>query len=409
MLGRGGARQDAATPEEARSGTSRSAAGRTGSARAIRAPFGAAFLGLALLGASTLVACAPKAEPAKTAFPFAVSATQDFALGPEGFLALAAGTSPAPSAGQPSSLALRVAALSADASSKRIVAALNRFGVGVLETSPDGRNYRLLNTALADFAVQSVAGLWPRGPGSAAREDAFLLELFRDPFVEGSLARNDENPELLTLSAKGEAQRLPRLGEPGEDLFALFPGPGGRWYAELRTEKVLGAKLRYVSLAAPEEKSGSRELSRELFETSLAPRPLALAPTSLRTALAFLGAGPFLVHARDQNGGEGFWLTGGKAEEASEIFAWLGAGEEACVVLDPSGRGAFVAPGGVGGARDFSLKAPLSGARFSTLAALLPPSSEAGVGLVAAGWEDGVFPMVTASGLVVAPLPRVSP
>ncbi len=353
------------------------------------------------LAAALLASCAPKGPPLPPEFPFPSGRIQSFVLGNRGFVALPAGQAPgstevagaAASAGPGGSsllpLALRVAGLAADSSATTLMAALNRFGIGILRLSPDGLSWKLLNQAVGIVESSSVAGLWPR-------QDGFLLELYHDPFIKGLAPRTDLDPELLMVSSGGLVSRLERLGEAGEDLFALFPAPNGSWYAELRSEKALGASTRYLQLSGPAEKNGAKALPREVFEASLSPRPLSLAPACLREATAMLGKGPFLVHARNAEGSELWWLSGGRLDEAKEVFAWIGKGEEDAIGLMPSGDGAWVM--GNREAKAFHLEAPLQGGRYTAVAAIFGK-------VLAAAWETGSFPEVSASGMTVGPLP----
>lgn len=352
-----------------------------------------------LLGAAALLAgaacglasCAKKAAPKPPEFAFPADAPAAFVLGPDGLRAVARGETVAEGEAQPSPLALRVACLASDASGSMLVAAENRFGLNLLLPSPDGKAYKVLNRPLAETASQSAFGLWPRG-------DGFLLELYRDPFVDGAAKRSDEAPELLLVSRDGKATTLSRLGDPGEDLFSLVPAPGGTWFAELRSEQALGARLRYRAYATPENRGSGKEVSRDDFEASLAPKPLSLAPASLRAAASLVAAsGQVLVHARTAAGAEAYWLSGGAPELATELLAWVGPEEEASVAISRDGHGA-VAKGG--DAQAFLLAAPAAGATFSSVSALF------GQGIVAASWETGSFPDVSASGLCVAPLPK---
>lgn len=382
-----------------------------------------ALAGLAVLAgllALSLSSCGRKpAEPAAPPeFPFPSASLTHFVLGPAGLSLMPPGTELGPGASLQAPFAPRTAALAVNpARPGLIMAALNRYGLGLIELKADLSAFKVTNRPLAETASQSVAALWPRRASQgAASDDGFLLELYRDPFVIGALPRSDTAPELLSLAPDGSAKVLDRLGKPDEELFSLFPGPKGLWYAELRSEKELGARIRYVSLASPEggEAAGqaAKELKRGLFEASLAPRPLSLAPSVLRRSAEAFGSA-VLVHARGADGSDAFWLSGGKPEEAREAFAWISEDEESAVVLDRSGHGAFVARSS-GLVALFSLAPPLPDAVFTSVAAVFsPPAAGEGgdakglpqpAGVLAAAWEKGVFPCVSASGLSVAAL-----
>jgi hypothetical protein len=236
------------------------------------------------------------------------------------------------------------------------------------------------------------------------------------------MPQSDTAPELISISANGDATVLDRIGRPEEELFALFPGPRGLWYAELRTEGPLGAKLRYLSIPSPEEASasmskgasnsaGATELRRDLFEANLAPLPLSLAPAALRRTVEAYGI-PALVHARGESGSDGYWLSAGSTDEANEISAWISAGEEGVIALDRSGHGIFLASQ-TGGLFRFTLPPPFPDAKFTSVVSLpaqalgkasKPGSPAAPACILAASWETGSFPAVDQSGLIITSL-----
>jgi hypothetical protein len=357
----------------------------------------AALLGLAL--AAALGACAAR-KPAVPEYPFPSASRADFAVTAQGLVPLSPGALAPAGEALPSPLAPRAAALSATPEGGPrgggLVAAINRFGLAFVLPSVDGSAFKVGNLALAEAAGQSMVGLWPRGLG-------YLLQLGRDPFTDGLPPRSDFSPELLALDREGKARALPRLGKAGEDLFALFPGPKGLWYAEFREENALGAKLRYATLTSPEAPASAAELRRDLFEAALAPRPLDTAPFALRRAIGGLGIPSLLVRARGAGGGDGYWLSGGDKDEATEAYAWLSADEEAAVVVLASGKAAY--------ARASALKLldaapPSAGAVVTGVAALLWDAAT-GLpveGLALVSWEEGPFPSVSRAGLSVIPL-----
>lgn len=372
---------------------------------------GTALVVAAVLAALALAGCSRKAaavtQPPE--YPWQATAQGDFLASRDGLLPLAQTVAPnAPGTGQElaSPLALRAAVLSAPGSGSFVLAALNRYGLGFVEPSPDGQAYRVRSRSLPEMGAQSVAGLWPR----SSRDDSFLLELGRDPFTAGVAPRSDFSPELLAIGRDGSATILPRLGEEGEDLFALLPGPSGRWYAEFRAEAPLGARLRYASLASPEDRGSGSDLRRDLFEAALAPRTLAAGPMALRQAVAALGlAGNsgVLVHARDAAGSEAYWLSSGLPEDALEAYAWLSADGDEAVVALRSGAAAFASSASGSGARAFAVRPAVAGAEVSGIAAIFSGDGDAasGPGLAVAAWENGTFPLVSAAGISVVPLP----
>lgn len=183
-----------------------------------------------------------------------------------------------------------------------------------------------------------------------------------------------------------------------------------RWLAEYRRETATRVDTSYLLLRDPAEEPrpgrASPSIGRVAFEKALRPRPLAEAPRALAAAVAALGGEAFLVHARGEDGVEGYWLSGGRPEDALEVSAWLGR-EGSALVLAGDGRAAL-AEAGEGGAapaaRAFSLVPPAPGAAFGPTAALFGDASSGG-GLAVAAWERGSFPEVELAGLVVFPLP----
>jgi len=412
--------------------------GRPVTARAATAR--ATATALALLAALALPGCGGRKDAAATQppeYPWQASVQGDFLASRDGLVPLSAAGGAAGGAASgaasgaagteavASPLALRAAALSAPAPGGFILAALNRYGLGFVEPSPDGAAYKVRSLSLPEMGGQQVAGLWPRD----ARSDSFLLELSRDPFTAGLPPRSDFSPELLVIDRKGAATTLPRLGEEGEDLFALLPGPSGRWYAEFRAEAPLGARLRYASLASPENRKSAADLRRDLFEAALAPRSLASGPMALREAVSALGlaAGQgLLIRAKDGAGADAYWLSSGALEDAAEAYAWLSADGDEAVVALRSGAAAWASSGSGGAAKAFAVRPALPGAEVSGIAALFA-SHGAGTGAAGAGaagmagvagaagspagglavvsWESGTFPSVSAAGISVLPLP----
>jgi hypothetical protein len=380
---------------------------RRGAARVAVAVVAAVALALSGCGGRKAAAATQPPE-----YPWQAAEQGDFLAGTEGLVPLStacygAARGAAGSEGVASPLALRAAALSAPPSGGLVLAALNRYGLGYVESSPDGAAYKVRSLGLPEMGGQQVAGLWPRD----ARSGSFLLELSRDPFTAGLPPRSDFSPELLLVGKDGAVSTLPRLGEEGEDLFALLPGPSGRWYAELRAEAPLGARLRYVSLASPENRKSATDLRRDLFEAALAPRSLASGPLALRQAVSALGlaAGQgLLIRAKDSAGADTYWLSSGALEDAAEAYAWLSAdGDEAAVVLR-SGKAAWASGESGGGARAFAVRPAVPGAEMSGIAALFPSrgaGGSVGAGLAVVSWESGTFPMVSAAGISVLPLP----
>lgn len=369
----------------------------------------------------------------------------------------------------PGALALRAAALAAASPEAgeadrpaAIAVAVNRWGLLRLErepqelrgvTAPAGAQaaaptargaYRIKALERPDlFGALSVGGLWSRPEG-------FLLHLYRDPFVADpeparpdvaglflvsgagafealprsapqggtSLAAKDAGGAVVAAEAAAKAASAPAAGAPGSTapdprvrgLFALFPVAADRWLAEYRRETTTRVDTSYFLLRDPTEEprpgKALASIGRVAFEKALRPRPLTEAPRALASAVAALGSEAFLVHARGEDGVEGYWLSGGRPEEALEVSAWLGR-EGSALVLAGDGRAAL-AEAGEGGAasaaRAFTLVPPAPGAAFGQTAALFGAASSGG-GLAVAAWERGSFPEVELAGLLVFPLP----
>lgn len=350
--------------------------------------------GLAIGGLASCGRGKPEVQ-APPEFPLILEGQTNLILGGEGLAVLSKDGLVVPSSGLVASQAPRVAALASKGPRDSVlIAALNRYGLAMVEASPDRTAFKLRNIPRPEFAGRSVAALWSRGP-------SWLLELYRDPFVTPIQPRSDQDPELLAIDGEAGLRVLPRMGRPGEDLFALYPGPRGRWYAEFRTEQKLGARLRYASLASPVPGpdgriEGLQDLRRDLFEASLAPRPLSAAPSALRRAAGALETGPILVHALGEDGQDGFWLSSGPAEDAREASAWIGSGEDSALILLRSGEGAWAGKDGV---KTFRIAPAISGAEYGPVAGLFPAEGKSGKTIVAAAWIQGQFPGVSASGL----------
>ena len=391
-----------------------------------RAAATATVAALALLAALALSGCGGRKAAAATQppeYPWQATIQGDFLAGSDGLVPLSAAASGDAGGATgveavASPLALRAAALSAPASGGFVLAALNRYGLGYVEPSPDGAAYRVRSESRPEMGGQQVAGLWPRD----ARSGSFLLELSRDPFTAGLPPRSDFSPELLLVGKDGAVSTLPRLGEEGEDLFALLPGPSGRWYAEFRAEAPLGARLRYASLTSPENRKSATDLRRDLFEAALAPRDLASGPMALREAVSALGlaAGQgLLVRAKDNAGADSYWLSSGALEDAAEAYAWLSADGDGAVVVLRSGAAAWASGVSGGAAKAFTVRPAISGAEVSGIAAIFAARGGAGAapagmtgaagspagGLAVVSWESGTFPSVSAAGISVLPLP----
>jgi hypothetical protein len=373
----------------------------------------AAALAAGLIAALALGGCARRQPPpAAPVYPYKADAAK-------AFFATLSGLSDMTYQGEaaeelPASRAPNASVMSADGAA--IAVAVNGWGLERIEASPDGGAYRLVDCPLPSaFGGLATGGAWPLGGG-------FLVQLYRDPFgasVEeagAAPAKAPESASRLVFFGGGEAAAtipdpFPPGGDPGFELFALLPA-GNTWFAELRKDGAERVDLKFFALEDPRAGKEARQASirpirRSEFEAALSPLSLALlrgeAGDALRSALARLGPGPWLVRLRSGRGEDRWYLSSGKAEDASKAFGWIlargraaeGAGEGAGVLaLSQDGR--LASSDGRGGSSLERLVAPAEGASFTALAA-------AGT-IAAAAWEAGEFPYLSSAGVIIVPI-----
>lgn len=344
------------------------------------------------LGMTGCVKHAP--APAAPVFPYAADA-------PKVFYATSSGLSEVTFQGEsetelPASRAPNASVLSSDG--KSIAVAVNGWGVERIDSSPDGRAYRIVDYPLpAVFSGLVTGGAWPMGGG-------FLVQLYHDPFPDSSepgASAPASGFRLAFFGGDGGAAMtpspFPKDLDPGFELFALLPADG-TWFAELRKDAAERVDYKFFALGDPLARSSStREIDRTEFESTL--KPLARIEgdigRSLRSALALLGKGPWLARLRSDSGEDRWYLTSGKAEEAANAFAWRVSGEpEKVLVLSSDGRLAMA--DGLGEPTLTGIAAPVEGAAFVAVAV-------AG-NIAAAAWEAGEFPYISSAGLVLTPL-----
>ncbi len=383
------------------------------------------------------------------AYPFAADATAVFVTSGTGILPVPATSGPEIFAARytpaPGALAVRVAALAASSgkagSPPAILAAVNRFGLLRLElqprpaaaTAPENRGegaYRLEARPLSTlFAPATVGGLWTLPEG-------YLLQLYRDPFVRDAIDAAAKGGELYRIDPRGEVSPLPALLPPlysggtpppprsadgalrpeatetrfeeGFRLFALFHAGNGRWLAEFRADTEQVVRSRHALFADP-ALGGGEAISRAAFEAELAPRRLIDAPPALRDAALALGPEPLLIHARGEDGLEGFWISLGRPEDACEASAWLARDARRALVIRSDGRAALSQEGRT---LTFAAQPPVADARFTGLAVLFVSAAgasdaESG-GLALVAWEKTAFPDVELAGFLVLPLPPLN-
>jgi hypothetical protein len=299
-----------------------------------------------------------------------------------------------------------------------IEAAVNGWGVERIEASPDGLGYRLIDAPLPSiFAGLTTGGEWPLSGG-------FLVQLYRDPFLDSDGIPSPSGApvsasRLVFLAGNGRAATpnpFPRDIDPGFEPFAFLPA-GGAWFASLRKDEAESVDMKFFALddplAAPQagppaETLPVREIKRSDFEAALKPLPLSALEgdvgASMRSSLALLGMGRYLIRLRSSAGDDRWYLSSGRAEEATNVFAWAiagkadAAGKAGARVLVLSTEGRLAMSDGRGGNSLTKLAAPAEGAIFTAVAA-------AGA-IAAAAWESGEFPYISSAGIVVAPLGR---
>jgi hypothetical protein len=388
---------------------------------------------VAALLAAELGSCAkkpPEAPVPAQVYPYAADSPRVFYASASGLSESRSPASASREEGTPSTRAPNASVLSSDG--RKIVAAVNGWGVASIipnagasvipnadasvipnadaGASTEATAYRIAGTALPSmFAGLTTAGIWPVAGG-------FLVQLFRDPFTETPSPSSHLDPpyplpktRLAYISSGGDASSLGLFtaeANSGFELFALLPS-GGKWFAQLRKDGPDRVDMKFLALADPSgggtapsalSSVAPVEIGRTEFEAALMPKSLAslggVEGDNLRAALKALGEGPWLVRLRSGEGGDSWYLSAGKAEEASPVYAWSGRSGTLALRSD----GWLASSKAEGGTKLSSLGEAVPGAVFTALAAV--------DGLVAAAWETGEFPNISEAGLVVAPPPR---
>lgn len=285
------------------------------------------------------------------------------------------------------------AAALASADGQTLVAAINRVGIARFEPgaglAPNGPERE------AAFGVRSVGGFVAAGDGLA-------LLLYRHPYFEdggepglGGAVMHAAGDEASTAALRSFAARNP-------DLFALFPAGDGRYHYQ--TRRLEGEKA-YSGYGLFDAASGGlKALDRASFEAGLAMEALDKAPSGLREAAAIL-PGQLFISARLGGGGSRGYLLG-RVEEASPTMALVGP--YGSLVLAEDGQAGYAASDSAGGPAlklDFaSALAELAGfAKPNPLWRFREPALLEGY--AACIWEEGAFPLVARSGLVILALP----
>jgi hypothetical protein len=421
---------------------------RAGSFRGARVFWAAGAVALVLAGCARRAPVAPQPS-----YPYLADAPRTFYAGADGLVDMLPSTTAGAPELLPATRAPNASVLNSNGDA--FLVAVNGWGLvrverdvtvgasaargaggGANAGAPVGAiRYRLEGRPLPSlFEGLTTAGAWPVSGG-------FLVQLFRDPFTEapataagattaadatnaGVAAGGAPGGRLVFLPTSGEAIAPDPFAQAcagGYELFALLPSEK-EWFAELRKETASRVELKFLSLGDPladtaagpkagaaeakaagaSEKAvgaaGPVEVGRARFEEALKPRALASLGVAdaglLAAALRALGDGPWLVRLRSAAGKDAWYLSGGKAEEATPAYAW--SGPEGMLAMRSDGWLALAAAGSR--TRIASLGEPVPGAAFTSVAVARD--------LLVAAWEAGEFPGIAAAGAVIAPLPR---
>jgi hypothetical protein len=276
---------------------------------------------------------------------------------------------------------------------RTLVAAINRVGLARFEPGagrpPDGPRPE------PAFQGRSVGGFVAAGDGLA-------LLLYRHPYFEEAGEPGLGGAILHAAGDEADTAALRSFAARNADLFALFPAGDGRYYYQTRRLEGERAYSGYglFDLAS----AGTKALDRVNFEAGLAMEAIDKAPSGLRAAAAILPSQLF-ISARIEGGGLHSYLRG-KVDEAAPAMAVIGAYGTLALAEDGSAGYAAPYPAAAAALRlDFAtalaaaagLTAPDPLWRFREPALL--------EGYAACVWEDGAFPLVARSGLVILALP----
>lgn len=284
------------------------------------------------------------------------------------------------------------AALASDDGSG-LVAAINRVGLARFEPgsglAPDGPRPE------PAFERRSVAGFVAAGDGLA-------LLLYRHPYFEDGGEPGLGGAVLHAAGSEAATSALRDFAARNADLFALFPISEGRYYYQ--TRRAEGEKT-YSGYGLFDAASGRvKALDRASFEAGLAMEALDKAPSGLRVAAAIL-PGQLFISARIEGGGLRSYLRG-KVDEAAPAMAVVGA--YGTLALAEDGQAGYAASDAAGVP---ALKLDFAAA-LAELAGFAKPNPlwrfrEPALleGYAACVWEEGAFPLVARSGLVIQALP----
>lgn len=286
------------------------------------------------------------------------------------------------------------AAALASGDGRTLVAAVNRAGLARFEPgagqAPDGPRRE------PAFEGRSVGAFVAAG-------DALALLLYRHPYFEEGGDPGRGGAVLHAAGAEADTAALRAFAGRNADLFALFPAGDGRYYYQTRRIDGERAHTGYGLFDAAS--GGGKTLDRASFEAALAIAALDKAPAGLKAAAALI-PGQIFLSARLANGGFGGYLRG-RVDEAAPATALVGP--YGSLVLAEDGRAGYAASDAAGGP---ALKLDFSAA-LAAFAGLTKPDPlwrfrEPALldDYAACVWEEGVFPLVARSGLVILALPR---
>lgn len=287
----------------------------------------------------------------------------------------------------------RAAAALASVDGRTLAVAVNRVGIARFEPgaglAPDGPKRE------PSFGTRSVGGFIEAGR-------ALALFLYRHPYFEegaepgiGGVVLHAAGDEASTAALRTFAARYP-------DLYALFPTEDGRYYYQTRR---LEGERAYSGYGLFDAASGGvKALDRASFEAGLAMEALDKAPSRLREAAAIL-PGQLFISARLEGGGSRGYLRG-RVDEAAPAMAALGP--YGALVLAEDGLAGYAASEAAdGSARRLDFSAALAGAAGLATPDPLWRFREPALldGYAACVWEEGSFPLVARSGLIILALP----
>lgn len=285
------------------------------------------------------------------------------------------------------------AAALASADGRTLMAAINRVGLSSWE--PGAGQAPEDPAREPAFQGRSVGGFVTAGEGLA-------VFLYRHPYFEEADGPADGGALLHAAGSPAATAALLAFAERNADLYSLFPAGDGRYFFQTRRVEAERAYAAYGLFDAAS--GGQKALDRAAFEAALAMESLDAAPPLLWAAAALL-PDRLLLSARLEGGGQRAYLRG-KVDEAAPAMAV--AGERGALALSEGGQAGYAAPGAaVGAALRLDFAAALAEAAGLAAPDPLWRFREPALldGYAACVWEEGAFPLVARSGIVILALP----